>query len=71
MNQISVRKNTKMRVGVDRSLYRPRKRVERCFNRLKNARRVAIRYHKAAESFLGYHRHRVQPTLASPFVNMN
>ncbi|MBR29471.1 MAG: IS5/IS1182 family transposase, partial [Rhodobacteraceae bacterium] len=29
-------------------------RIERCFNRLKNARRVATRYDKTAASFLGF-----------------
>ena len=28
--------------------------LERCFNKLKNARRVATRYDKTAESFLGF-----------------
>lgn len=28
--------------------------VDRCFNKLKNARHVAIRYDKTAESFLGF-----------------
>ena len=28
--------------------------VERCFNKLKNARRVATRYDKTAETFLGF-----------------
>ena len=28
--------------------------VERCFNKLKNARRVATRYDKTAESFLRF-----------------
>lgn len=51
---IPMRKSRKMRVGVDRSLYRLRNLVERCFNRLKNARRVATRYDKTAESFLGF-----------------
>ncbi len=49
---IPMRKSCKKRVGVDRSLYRLRNLVERCFNKLKNARRVAIRYDKTAESFL-------------------
>ena len=35
-------------------LYRLRNLVERCFNKLKNARRVATRYDKTAESFLGF-----------------
>lgn len=51
---IPMRKCRKKRVGVDRSLYRLRNLVERCFNKLKNARRVATRYEKTAESFLGF-----------------
>ena len=42
-----------MRIGVDHALYALRNLVERCFNMLKNARRVATRYDKTAESFLG------------------
>ena len=49
-----MRKFRKMRVGVDRSLYRLRNLVERCFNKLKNARRIATRYGKTAESYLGF-----------------
>ncbi len=41
-------------VAVDRTLYRLRNLVERCFNKLKNARRVATRYDKSAESFLAF-----------------
>lgn len=52
--QIPMRKTLKMRVGVDHALYRLRNMVERCFNKLKNARRVATRYDKTAESFLGF-----------------
>jgi transposase len=33
-----------MRIGVDHSLYSLRNLVERFFNKLKNARRVATRY---------------------------
>ena len=51
---IPMRKSRKMRVGVDHSLYSLRNFVERCFNKLKNARRVATRYDKTAESFLGF-----------------
>lgn len=51
---IPMRKTRKLRVAVDRTLYRLRNLVERCFNRLKNARRVATRYDKTAESFLGF-----------------
>lgn len=51
---IPMRKSRKKRCGIDRSLYRLRNLVERCFNKLKNARRVATRYDKTAESFLGF-----------------
>lgn len=40
--------------GCDRKLYHRGNRVERRFNKLKNARRVATRYDKTAESFLGF-----------------
>ncbi len=51
---IPMRKSRKLRVAIDRKLYRLRNLVERCFNKLKNARRVATRYDKTAESFLGF-----------------
>lgn len=51
---IPMRKSRKKRIGVDRELYRLRNLVERCFNKLKNARRVSTRYDKTAESFLGF-----------------
>jgi transposase len=54
LTQIPMRKSRKMRVGVDHSLYSLRNLVERCFNKLKNARRAATRYDKTAESFLGF-----------------
>lgn len=54
LTQIPMRKSRKMRVGVDHALYAMRNLVERCFNKLKNARRVATRYDKTAESFLGF-----------------
>lgn len=51
---IPMRKTRKMRVGVDHGLYKLRNMVERCPNKLKNARRVAIRYDKTDESYLGF-----------------
>ena len=54
LTQIPMRKSRKMRVGVDHSVYSLRNLVERCFNNLKTARRVATRYDKTAESFLGF-----------------
>ena len=40
---VPMRKSRRLRVAVDRMLYRLRNLVERCFNKLKNARRVATR----------------------------
>ena len=54
LTQIRMRNTRKMRVGVDHRLYRLRNMVERCFNLLKNARRVATRYDKTAESYLAF-----------------
>lgn len=51
---IPMRKSRNKRIGADRSLYRLRNLVERCFNKLKNARRVATRYDKTMESFLSF-----------------
>lgn len=53
LTQTPMSKSNTMRVGVDHLLYSLRKLVERCFTKLKNARRVAARYDKPAESFLG------------------
>jgi transposase len=39
---------------LDTALYALRNRIERFFNKLKNARRVATRYDKTADSFLGF-----------------
>ena len=36
----------------DKALYRQRNLVERCFNRLKQYRRIATRYEKMAENYL-------------------
>ena len=51
---IPMRKNRKVRKAVDRTIYTLRNMVERCFNKLKNSRRLATRYDKTAESFLGF-----------------
>ena len=48
---IPMRKSRKKRIGVDRSLYRLRNLIERCFNKLKNARRVATRYDKTMRNY--------------------
>lgn len=43
--------NEKHRGKFDKSIYRQRNRVERCFNRLKQFRRIATRYEKKAENY--------------------
>ena len=47
-------KSRKMRMVVDRALYRLSNLVERCLNKLKNARRVTTRCDKTAKSFLAF-----------------
>lgn len=44
--------NERRRGKFDKALYRQRNRVERCFNRLKQFRRIATRYEKKAENYL-------------------
>ncbi|SDL24499.1 Transposase DDE domain-containing protein [Paracoccus chinensis] len=52
---IPMRKTRKLRVAVDRTLYRLRNLVERCFNKLKKRPPHRHPAHdKTAESFLGF-----------------
>ena len=51
---IPTRRSRRVREIFDGHVYTLRNRIERCFNRLKNARRVATRYDKTAASFLGF-----------------
>ncbi|RDD96083.1 IS5 family transposase [Paracoccus pantotrophus] len=51
---IPMRKNRRVRKVVDMTIYTLRNMVERCFNKLKNSRRLATRYDKTADSFLGF-----------------
>jgi transposase len=44
--------NERRRGKFDKTLYRQRNQVERCFNRLKQFRRIATRYEKKAENYL-------------------
>lgn len=46
-----MRKSRRIRVAVNRQFYRLRNLVKRCFNKFKNARRVASCYDKTAENF--------------------
>ena len=51
---IPTKSNRKVQRSVDPALYALRNRIERFFNKLKNARRVATRYDKPADSFLAF-----------------
>ena len=48
------RVNRKEPVPVEPFVYALRNQIERCFNKLKNARRLATRYDKTAQSYLGF-----------------
>ena len=48
------RSNRKQAIPIDTFVYALRNQVERCFNKLKNARRLATRYDKTAASYLGF-----------------
>ena len=43
-----------VQLPVDGAIYALRNMVERCFNKLKNTRRLATRYDKTADSYLGF-----------------
>ena len=51
---IPTRKNRKVQIAIDDYIYALRNRIERCFNKLKNSRRLATRYDKTAQSYLGF-----------------
>ena len=51
---IPTRRSRKVRIPVDGHIYALRNRIERCFNKLKNSRRLATRYDKTAASYLGF-----------------
>lgn len=51
---IPTRRNRRVQIPVDGHIYALRNRIERCFNKLKNARRLATRYDKTAASYLGF-----------------
>jgi transposase len=44
----------KRRIRHDKTLYRERNRIERCFNKLKHFRRLATRYDRRAVHFLAF-----------------
>jgi transposase len=51
---IPTKRNRLAQLPVDADIYALRNMVERCFNKLKNARRLATRYDKTADSYLGF-----------------
>jgi transposase len=51
---IPARRNRKVPIPIDGNIYALRNRIERCFNKLKNWRRLATRYDKTADSYLGF-----------------
>jgi transposase len=51
---IPTKRNRMIQLPVDAAIYALRNMVERCFNKLKNARRLATRYDKTADSYLGF-----------------
>lgn len=54
MAMIPTKRNRLVQLPVDTAIYALRNMVERCFNKLKNARRLATRYDKTANSYLGF-----------------
>ena len=54
MSMIPTKSSRKVQFTVDHALYSLRNRIERYFNKIKNARRVATRYDKLAASFLAF-----------------
>ena len=51
---IPTRRSRKVQIAIDDHIYALRNRIERCFNGLKNWRRLATRYDKTADSYLGF-----------------
>ena len=51
---IPFKRNRKVQEPIDGFLYALRNMVERCFNKLKQSRRLPTRYDKTASSFLGF-----------------
>lgn len=66
---IPAKSNRRTPITHDRKKYRWRNLVERLFNKLKNWRRVATRYDKTAESYLGFVA-LASVTLWLPFVHV-
>ncbi len=51
---IPAKRNRKVQPVIDGHIYALRNVIERCFSKLKHSRRLATRYDKNANSFLGF-----------------
>ena len=51
---IPTKRNRLLQIPVDPAIYALRNIIERCFNKLKNARRLATRYDKTALSYAAF-----------------
>jgi transposase len=51
---IPPKRNRKIQEPIDGYIYATRNLIERCFSKLKHSRRLATRYDKTADSFLGF-----------------
>lgn len=51
---IPPRRNRKLQKPIDSYIYALRNLIERCFSKLKHSRRLATRYDKTSESYLGF-----------------
>jgi transposase len=51
---IPARRNRKVQQPIDGCIYALRNLIERCFSKLKHSRRLATRYDKTSESYLGF-----------------
>ena len=54
MAMLPTKRNRLTQLPVDAAMYALCIVIERCFNKLKNARRLATRYDKTAISYLGF-----------------
>jgi transposase len=51
---IPPKRNRRRQHAYDKALYKERNRVERFFSRIKHCRRIATRYDKLAQTFMGF-----------------
>ncbi len=66
---IPTRRNRKVQIPVDGHIYALRNRIERCFNKLENSRRLATRYDKTMASYQGFVHIAAIPIWMRAFVN--